>query len=362
MHRILFVPIVCCMLGLLSCGKSTGLDQFPITHDVSDIRIMNADGTNDHPLTNDHQVISYANFLPNGSKIFYVQIIPYPQVVYSVNPDGTGKVAVFSKTIFPAGVPRSFDMARRIVFSPDSRKIIFSTPSSKESSYQYFYDIYSINTDGTNEVNLTQNNGKQLFHGFSVSNDSRRIVYSELGTDSINHNNISIIDADGKNRVIVKTFGNIQPLFPQFLPTDNNIVVYLESDDAQGFYLKRLSLSDPTAVTTIARVTRFLQFPSISNSNKMIFNGIDFPFSVITVDLLTGVKQSFLDPSLSWISLSNDGNLLVLGDMQKSFTIVNIDGSASRTINSTATKAENVAPFLSPSNQQLIYISISTEY
>jgi hypothetical protein len=345
---------LCATALLISCRKLPTETPILFPRTISEIRTMSIDGSNDHPLTNEQHIIQYANFLPNGEKIVYVDRSISPQVVFSINPDGTGKTLLFAADIFYPISPELFDLEQRILFTKDSKHIIYSTYDENT----FAREIYSINVDGTNKFNITNNNGKYIIHGFSMSNDNQRIIYSEFGKDSTN-NRICIIRLDGTNKIIAKSFGSTMPMFPQFLPTDNDTIIYLDGDQIHGFLLKRFSLVDTVTVTTIAQIPRVLVYPTITKLNKIFFSNVGSSTGIYSINLLSGEKLVIPTGFLSWISPSPDGLLLIAGNGLSSFTVFQMDGAAMRTINAFP-DANDVVPFLSPSNQQILYRSITT--
>jgi TolB protein len=176
---------------------------------IKQIMIMDEDGSNQHQITyttnNDNPswsadtekiVFSYNNFLhtmnpdgtgleqvnayisfyptwsPDGQKIvFYSNAFTADQEVYSINPDGTGLINLTNNAaadLFPS-------------WFPDGKKIAFLRTN----------DIYSMNSDGTNQNQITFTAGKV---SVSVSPDGSRFAY-ESGS------HIWVVNSDGTNPV-----------------------------------------------------------------------------------------------------------------------------------------------------------------
>ena len=145
---------------------------------TQDIYIMNADGSGITRITNDPEPDYYPDWSPDGSKIVYLSVDPIDNCeiyivnvnginktnhgqkevanICVINPDGTNFVQLTQQlTIHEplgGGVPR---------WSPDGSKIVFQTEGEKG------LDIYTMNADGTNRVNLTNSTGGDWYASWS---------------------------------------------------------------------------------------------------------------------------------------------------------------------------------------------------
>src|SRR5262245_50156181 len=84
---------------------------------------------------------------------------------------------------------RSFEGYNGLAWAPDGR-IVFSAFANNVT------DIYSMNPDGSDRIQLTANAGRDNIHP-SVSNDGRHIVFTSNRTES---NQIWRMDIDGRNQ------------------------------------------------------------------------------------------------------------------------------------------------------------------
>jgi hypothetical protein len=285
--RIILISIFLPMI-VSSCKLGVSDEEYKNNYSVSNIHVMNIDGTNEKALTNSNNYVMYANYLPNGQKIVFVQTrelisdhdAMYPQTLYTMDVDGSNVTPIVSQNICFAGafppLQTYYEFVPRIQFTNDSKKIVFSTWYDRENCS----NIYSINIDGSNLTNITNsdgNNSGTIFGSFSLSSDDKTIVYNEFHNDAAQTNYIVTRNIDGTNPKIIKTLHGIKTHFPRFLPTDNNIVVYLEDTDNMQSFLKRVSVSDTSISAIIAPYLRSVYFPLLLRTNKMIFNMFEYP-------------------------------------------------------------------------------------
>ena len=171
---------------------------------IQDLYIMNADGTGTVRITDDPEPDFHPRWSPDGSRIVYMRVDPWPKgtigtpcgtygldcEIYVVNVDGLGKTNLTSNSAID-GYPDWSPDGRRIVFnrevyrggheivdlvttnpdgtgltqltlaplgggvprwSPDGSRIVFQFEGEEET-----LDIFMINADGSNPVNLTRN-------------------------------------------------------------------------------------------------------------------------------------------------------------------------------------------------------------
>jgi len=122
--------------------------------DAPSIYVMNPDGSNRVRLTSSGYDYLPA-WSPDGTKIAFNRGSDKGWDVYVMKADGSNQLPLTT------GGPASLE---RIVWSPDGSKILFDHDSQIEQfiGTLYLTQIYAINTDGRNQLNLSNNN----FHDY----------------------------------------------------------------------------------------------------------------------------------------------------------------------------------------------------
>ena len=183
----------------------------------NDIFTINTDGTGLTNLTSHEDAdlvvpegilgcdIETPAFSPTGDKIAYTStpVVPEPTgTICIMNTDGTGRTTVVTNADHPA-------------FSPDGNKIVFVRDE----------DIFTINTDGTGLIRLTDHGGVLLslisYPVFSPAGD--KIAYASTpvgGPVPVGTVIIHLINADGTGGDTVVTDGD----HPTFSPDGSRIV------------------------------------------------------------------------------------------------------------------------------------------
>jgi len=142
--------------------------------------IMNADGTNQRRLTNDMGWAGWPDWCSDG-KIVFTYIDSGLTGIATINPDGT-EFTKLVEQLAPSHPPHG---AR---CSPDASKLAISAYSEWQN------DIHIMNSDGTNQVNLTNHPSGDFSPSWSP--DGNQIVFTSFqGCAS----DIFIMNADGSN-------------------------------------------------------------------------------------------------------------------------------------------------------------------
>ncbi|MGZ8845201.1 MAG: hypothetical protein ACXW3C_01945 [Pyrinomonadaceae bacterium] len=160
-----------------------------------DLYVMNADGSNQTQLTNGLPNSEPA-WSPDGTTIAFVALGNYSSTferptseIRLINADGSNlrQLTTFTRSTNPT-------------WSPDGTKIAFSSYRSNN----FNFDIFVMNADGANQVNLTNDLLGTFQSGFppddaqpAWSPEGTQIAFTRLGTE------VHVINADGTGNLIL---------------------------------------------------------------------------------------------------------------------------------------------------------------
>jgi dipeptidyl aminopeptidase/acylaminoacyl peptidase len=120
--------------------------------------IANADGSNPHQVSTSSGIKYTPSWSPDGTKLLYSQAVSSQVHIFRSNIDGTNETEITSSGVY-----------YNPVYSPDGTKIIATFDSTDD-------EIYSMDPDGSNVINLTNNSVED--RKASWSPDGTKIVYS----------------------------------------------------------------------------------------------------------------------------------------------------------------------------------------
>lgn len=224
--------------------------------DSSNIWIINADGTNPTPLTR-NTISSLSSFTPvfspDGSKIAFASMTDLdgaaewngtrtPINIWIMNADGTGLSALTRNTNTLASLD-----SQRPLFSPDGTKIIFSSMTALDGSWNGSSagteNIWIMNIDGTGRTPLTQNqdvsapSGNAEFSpdGQKIAFQSRTALSGAWNATPVGVANIWIMNADGTQRSALTKNQTAASTWPVFTSNGASLVFWSRGPLDQDF-------------------------------------------------------------------------------------------------------------------------------
>ena len=190
-----------------------------------EVYIMNIDGSNQKNLSNYEGNEWFPRFSPDGLKIIFTSGRDAGPQIYTVNIDGSNlERLTYNK--FAENMP---------CFSPDGSKIVYN--SNRGDDFMYA-EIYIMDSDGLNQQRLTNNEVTDFFPCFSP--DGSKIVY--VSNPSLNplteavYDDIYIMNSDGSNQQRL-TDNEFCDRNPCFFPDGSKILFASGRDEGQYIYI-----------------------------------------------------------------------------------------------------------------------------
>lgn len=201
---------------------------------ASHIFVANADGSDPVQITSGSALDTEPTWSADGSKITYLSFRsgtdPY-DLVYNINPDGTGKALLADVGTSPSG----------LTYSPDGTKIAYTASLGGGGN-----DIYVMDADGSHQTAIIATSEHEADPRWSP--DGTKIVYDRFdGTDY----DIYVADADGSNRTQL-TNNSVSEFNPVFSPDGTKIAYarYAGAMDTYTIYEMNADGSDQTQVSS----------------------------------------------------------------------------------------------------------------
>jgi Tol biopolymer transport system component len=179
-------------------GDNIAFSVRELYSDSAYIYIMSSDGQNEQKLTSAGIYEYVSDFSPDGSRIIFSSLIEYDSThnamdnwdIFIMDIDGSNRINLTNNDVAAVG-PR---------FSPDGEEIVFTMGT------QNIDDIYTMDIDGSNITNLTNNPGSQI--AIQYSPEGRKILVSSARNEE--HRKIYVMNADGSDQKKLTDFGKWQ--------------------------------------------------------------------------------------------------------------------------------------------------------
>ncbi len=273
--------------------------------------------------------------------------------IYVMDPDGSNKVNLTdndSENEYPS-------------WSPDGSKIAFY--SDRDGGWDgtgFDYDIYVMDSDGSNLVQLTDNDSYDGFPSWSPDG-SKIAFYSDRDGDS----DIYVMDSDGSNLVQLTTdngFTNV----PHWSPDGSQIAYLSARSGTQQLHLMDLDGGNDRQLTSGSGldVSHLVWLPDgnriaiwVAGTGGWQWQAVD----VATGEITPQDEWTFQADSFMSMSLSHDGTHLAYlvqtkpeqGNSPREIYIQDIDGSNTYALTSTSWIIQY--PIWSPDDSQIAFLS-----
>ena len=191
---------------------------------VAQIWVMNADGTNQHQLSNPASQDFSAAWSPDGTQIAFnhANFATGTSQIWVMNADGSAAHNI-SNNAFVDGAPQ---------WSPDGRTIVFVRLTALQNGRG---QIWAMNADGSGQHQLTTNDPSTLAVGSPTwSPDGSEIAYTYNVLDQGGSEQIWVMNANGTNQHSVASNGTHDNFGPSWSPDGTQIVF---ADNSTGLVL-----------------------------------------------------------------------------------------------------------------------------
>jgi Tol biopolymer transport system component len=185
-------------------GRRIAFATPPESGVFNEIYVMNADGTGLRRLTFHEGTDETPSWSPDGARIVWQRQCR----VYVMNADGSGQTNLTDGNCTHGS--GDFDPT----WSPDGTRIAFVSDRAGD------YDIFAMNADGSEPVNLTDHPADDTDPSWSP--DGTKLAFITIRGDPFRPQ-LYIMDADGQNQVRVTNISDIDPLHAAWSPDGTRI-------------------------------------------------------------------------------------------------------------------------------------------
>ena len=229
----------------------------------AEIYLMNADGSGQTRLTNNSVRDDYPTWSPDGRTIAFVRQNSGTYSINLMNADGTNVRQI--PTLNTTSV-------RSLSWSPDGAKIAFG----------YQSNIYTVNIDGSNRVNLT-NDGQNFYYDPSWSPDGTRISFI-CGESPSYGTNVCSMKTDGSDLKLLTSYlhGFDNGGSPDYSPDGGQVAFNVYLDD-YAYYGIALINSDGTNPQSISTGDRCFSPKWSPDGTKFVFSKAGDPENIVQI-------------------------------------------------------------------------------
>jgi len=211
--------------------SSPGIDS-----KAREIYVMNIDGSNQINLTNTEGRDDNPVWSPDGSQIAFWSIRDGNPEIYVMNADGSNQTNITNTPDFKEQWPTWWSDGSKVLFS--------SIPRDNEGAYQ----LFSANVDGSERAALSSQSSSRVHEAVaSVSPDGSQIAFETWSP--LQKYDLWVMDADGNNRVNLTRTGGEDEAVPVWSP-DGSQIAYLGTDGgAPDIWIMNADGSNPINLT-----------------------------------------------------------------------------------------------------------------
>ena len=172
---------------------------------------VNPDGTGETRLMNNTATDFSPRYSADGAKVAWIR----DGQIWTMNADGGNEVGPLTEALTPGGAPAQSFVGD---WSPDGSQIVFQ--SSRDGNFE----VYKMNADGSDEVNLTDNAvaGRNNDSQPAWSPDGTKIAFT---SNRDGNSNIHVMNADGTNVVNLTAASPAEESAPRWSP-DGTMIAF----------------------------------------------------------------------------------------------------------------------------------------
>jgi len=183
-------------------------------------------GSNPRPLTSSPGYDAEATYSFDGKKIIYTSLVSGDLELWSMNPDGSGKQQLTNRLGYDGGAFYSYDASKIVwrAYYPETEEEIADYKSllAENSIRPMALQIWTMNADGTNKEQITNNNSAN-FGPFYFPNEDKIIFSSNMHDPKGRDFDLYSINTNGTGLNRITYFEGFDG-FPMFSPNGQYLV------------------------------------------------------------------------------------------------------------------------------------------